>query len=195
MNTIDKEVQTEYIIQKSRFITYLFKVYTEDDAKIKLEELRKLYKDATHCCYAYIIDNIKRFNDDGEPGGTAGMPILHILETQECNHILAVVIRYFGGIKLGAGGLVRAYTKAITTAFSQTEIKKEVKAISLKIVFSYDNVKKIDYLLENYTIIEKNFNTNIEYLVYIPDDKKEQVLNSLESLLISYAILDQNIYT
>lgn len=195
MNTIDREVQTEYIIQKSRFVTYLFKIYNEEDVKLKINEIKNLYQDATHCCFAYIIDNMKRFSDDGEPGGTAGMPMLHVLEMQECNHILAIVVRYFGGIKLGAGGLVRAYTKAVTEAFSQVEIKREIESFSLKIVFSYDNVKKVDYLLENYTIVEKIFDENITYIVYIPIIEQKHILNSLSPLLISHTILNEHIYT
>lgn len=195
MNTIDKEVQTEYVVQKSHFITYLFKIYNEEEIKQKLETIKHVYKDATHYCYAYIIDTVKRFSDDGEPGGTAGIPILHVLEMHDCNHILAIVIRYFGGIKLGAGGLVRAYTKAVTDAFLQTKIKQEISSISLKIVFRYDNVKKIDFLLKNYFIVEKIFNENIIYIIQLPINDKDKVINCLQPSIISYTVLENNIYT
>ena len=117
MNTINNNVNNEYLINKSKFICYLIKVDNISDIDYNLNYLKQKYNDATHICYAYIISNIKRFNDDNEPSGTAGMPILNVLENNNLNYVLAVIIRYFGGIKLGAGGLVRAYTKSVTLGY------------------------------------------------------------------------------
>ena len=114
MYTIKENIENTIIINKSKFITYIIKINNEEEALNNLKLLKEKYKDATHHCYSYITGNTKRFNDDGEPGGTAGMPILNVLENNDLTNILCVVIRYFGCIKLGAGGLVRDYTKSVT---------------------------------------------------------------------------------
>ena len=119
MKTILNNYVSELEINKSRFITLLYKVDNIDLIKEKLDLVKDLYKDATHYCYAYIIDNNKKSSDDGEPGGTAGVPIMEVLLKNDLNYVLCVVVRYFGGIKLGAGGLVRAYTKTTSLAVSQ----------------------------------------------------------------------------
>ena len=113
--TVGTEAETEIIINRSRFIGRAFPINNEEDALLLLEQVRAEFPDASHHCYAYVLgrgSNIQRFNDDGEPGGTAGMPILQVILQQEIEDVLVVVTRYFGGIKLGAGGLVRAYSKS-----------------------------------------------------------------------------------
>ena len=112
MFTIENNVSNEIIINKSRFICYLFKVDNLYDVKKYIEEIKLEYKDATHYCYSYIIGNVKKAFDDKEPSHTAGLPMLNVLENKKLDNILAIVVRYFGGTKLGAGGLVRAYTEA-----------------------------------------------------------------------------------
>ena len=163
MYTIKDNIENEIVINKSRFICKLYKVYSEDEVSNILNNIKKEYKDATHYCYSYIIDNTKRFNDDGEPGGTAGMPILNVLESNNLNYILAVVIRYFGGIKLGAGGLVRAYTNSVVEALNNATFKEIKKGINITINFSYDKVKLIDNTLKNLNIKNKEFNELITY--------------------------------
>ncbi len=101
------------IINKSKFIGIVKKVYTKEEINNLLVDLRKQYKDATHICYAYVLNNEKKYSDDGEPTGTAGIPILDVLEKNNLDYTLAIVIRYFGGIKLGANGFVRAYSNSI----------------------------------------------------------------------------------
>lgn len=110
------ECVTEKVIEKSRFITTSRHVESEDEAKLFIAEISKKYADATHNCYAYICDekgNFLRFSDDGEPQGTAGMPMLEVLKTRKSMQTAVVVTRYFGGIKLGAGGLLRAYSGCV----------------------------------------------------------------------------------
>ena len=102
----------EIIINKSRFICLTCNIADVNEVNKKLEEIKNKYKDATHYCYAYIIGGMEKANDDGEPSGTAGVPILNVLQKEGLKNVLCVVVRYFGGIKLGAGGLTRAYTKA-----------------------------------------------------------------------------------
>lgn len=104
--------ENEIIIKKSKFITKLYEIKDINEISQIIDNLKKDYKKATHICYAYIINGQEKAVDDGEPSGTAGRPILNVLQKRKLNEILVVVIRYFGGIKLGAGGLVRAYTKS-----------------------------------------------------------------------------------
>ena len=109
-----------YEISKSKFYSYLYNFNKMEDFKQKLEELKKEHKKATHICYAYIIDDNgtkEKAYDDGEPKGTAGMPMLNVLKRKNLRNVAVFVIRYFGGVKLGAGGLVRAYTKSVSGLF------------------------------------------------------------------------------
>ena len=166
MKSIEKNTEKTYIINKSKFITKLYRINNEEETLNILDGLKKEYKDATHICYAYILENTKRFNDDGEPGGTAGMPILNVLENNELDYILAVVIRYFGGIKLGAGGLVRAYSNSVSETI-KNNITEYMLGKQIKITFDYNNVKEIDNLLKDEEIISKDFNEQITYIVNI----------------------------
>ncbi|MBE6159967.1 MAG: YigZ family protein [Lactobacillales bacterium] len=178
MYTIKENIENTIIINKSKFITYIIKINNEEEALNNLKLLKEKYKDATHHCYSYITGNIKRFNDDGEPGGTAGMPILNVLENNDLTNILCVVIRYFGGIKLGAGGLVRAYTKSVTEALLNTEIIEIKKGYKITIEFDYEQVKYIDNLLKNNTILNKEFNDKIIY-TFLIEEKEEAKFNNL----------------
>ena len=143
MFTIKNDLNGELIVNKSRFITYVYKVNNVLEVNEKIDALKAKYKDATHYCYSYIIDNIKRFNDDKEPSHTAGMPILNVLESKNLNYVLAVVVRYFGGIKLGAGGLIRAYTKSLTETIKNSKIVEIEKGLEVKIIINYDMQKSL----------------------------------------------------
>lgn len=166
MKSIEKNTQKTYIINKSKFITKLYRIESEDEVTNILAVLKKEYKDATHICYGYIVGNTKRFNDDGEPGGTAGMPILNVLENNKLDYILGVVIRYFGGIKLGAGGLVRAYSNSVSETLKDN-ITEYVLGKQIKITFDYNNVKEVDNLIKDEEIISKEFNEQITYIVNV----------------------------
>ena len=187
MHTIKNNTHNEIIIKNSRFICYLYKIKNINDINTILNELKNEHKDATHHCYAYIIDNIKKSSDDGEPGGTAGIPILKVLENNKLNNILAVVIRYFGGIKLGAGGLVRAYTKSVTNTISNDNIVNLIKGYNIEIEFNYNQVKEIDYLLKDININNKIFDTNIKYNIDIPTN----FLEIIKSNNIKYTIIKE----
>ena len=129
MKTIKENVSAQIIEKKSKFIADFFYVTSEEEAKEKLEEIRKKYRDAKHHCYAYRTMNenhiIERASDDGEPAGTAGAPILLLLTKLELNNVLLVVTRYFGGILLGSGGLIRAYTQVSQLAIEKSQIVEE----------------------------------------------------------------------
>lgn len=183
MYTIDKNINNEIVINKSRFICYLIKVKNEEDISNNINELKKLYKDATHYCYSYIIGNTKRFNDDGEPGGTAGMPILNVLENNNLNNVLCVVIRYFGGIKLGAGGLVRAYTKSVSQTIINSKLNELCIGKNITISFSYDNTKTIDNILKDISINDKNFDEIITYNFDISDNEYNDIYEKLKNII------------
>lgn len=193
MKTIKENKITEYIIQKSRFITVFTIVHTKEEISEKLEQVKIDYPGANHYCYAYILDQEKRCSDDGEPSKTAGMPMLNVLESNELNHVLCIVIRYFGGIKLGAGGLVRAYTKAVTSALEQNTLVEMMKGYQVKIKFSYDTLKQIDYLLKNVLITNKEFQECITYTIHIEQEQKETILKELNSYLLDSTV-EKEIY-
>lgn len=133
------ETVTEKIIEKSRFITVTRNICGEDGAKALIEEMRKKHADATHNCYAYVADslgNLLRFSDDGEPQGTAGMPMLEVLRANNLRNVAAVVTRYFGGIKLGAGGLTRAYSGCVAENIAVAE--KVIYQMCAESVYSFD---------------------------------------------------------
>ncbi len=185
MYTIKNNSINEIIIKNSKFITLLYKVYSLEDIKNTLVNVKTLYPNATHYCYAYILNNEKRSSDDGEPSGTAGTPILNILESNNLNYILAVVIRYFGGIKLGSSGLIRAYSRSVKEAIKENILTKLIEGINVNITFSWSNIKQIDYLLKDQLINKKEYLDNITYNISIPIN----ILNTLKNYLISYEII------
>lgn len=190
MYTIIENIEHEIVINKSQFICLLIKVNSEDDVKNSLKNIKEKYKDATHVCYSYIIDNVKRFNDDGEPGGTAGMPILNVLENNHLNHILAVVVRYFGGIKLGAGGLVRAYSKSVSETLNKSIITKLLFGKKITIRFSYDKIKLIDNILKDVTISNKLFNELISYEIMLSNEEYKEIFMKLDEYIMDKKIID-----
>lgn len=181
MKSIKEDITNEIIINRSRFITVLIKINDIDEIKKKLENIKKIYKDATHYCYAYIINNKEKCSDNGEPSGTAGLPILNVLKQNDLTNILCVVIRYFGGIKLGAGGLIRAYSSSTSIALNKANIVNLVNGFTLTIEFPYENLKQIDYLLKNINI-QKDYQTNITYTFNITEEKLKQIENELINL-------------
>ena len=181
MKSIKENITNEIIINKSRFITTLIKLNNIDEIKSTLENIQKTYKDATHYCYAYIINNKEKCSDNGEPSGTAGLPILNVLKQNNLTNILCIVIRYFGGIKLGAGGLIRAYSTSTSEALSKTKIVNLINGYNLTIEFPYENLKQINYLLKNIDI-KKDYQTNITYNFNIEENKFNQIENELTKL-------------
>ena len=189
MRTIINNKENEIIIDKSRFISCTFKINSIDDVPYYLELVKEKYTNATHYCYAYICDSYKKCSDDKEPSGTAGLPILNVLEKNELNNVLAIVVRYFGGIKLGAGGLVRAYTNSVVECIKDniTDIKK---GLILELRFTYDKVKIIDNYFKD-KIIDKYFDEDIMYIVKISYDEYELIKDKLINLNVK--VLDENI--
>lgn len=178
MYTISNNSKYELIIKNSKFITLLYKINNEDIIKDILNNVKEIYPDATHYCYAYIIGNQKKSSDDGEPSKTAGMPILKVLENNQLNHILAIVVRYFGGIKLGANGLIRAYSKCTSNALKENTIKELIQGYNINITFPYQDLKKIDYLLKDIKINSKTFDNSIIYNLDIPTTFLNTIINN-----------------
>lgn len=184
MYTIDKNVENEIIIKNSKFITLLFKIKSKNDIANILNDVKRKYPKATHYCYAYVVDSYKKSSDDGEPGGTAGMPILNVLEKEEITNILAVVVRYFGGIKLGAGGLVRAYSKSIKDTLDLVNINELQNGKLIRLTFNYGIQDKINYIIKDEEIINKDFKEKIVYTVKV----RNETINKLDNY--KYQVLD-----
>ena len=178
MFTINKNVKNEIIINKSRFITFIYKVENKQMVNKLINDLKKEYKDATHYCYSYIIGSEKKACDDGEPSHTAGIPMLNVLENKKLNNVLAVVIRYFGGIKLGASGLLRAYSNSITKAIKADNIIPIIKEYKIKIEFDYKDISNVNYILKDYKITYKEFDQNVIYeFIYEEDNYPKKIDN------------------
>lgn len=187
MKTINDSVST-MIINKSKFICHLYCVNSIEEIQKRQEQVKQKYKGATHHCYAYILENQKRCSDDKEPSGTAGMPILGVLESHHLNHVLCIVTRYFGGIKLGAGGLVRAYTKAVTSCLENTDIVNLELGKIIEIEFEYNEAKYIEHIVEK-NVIQKNFSEHIYYQISISNLEFEKINNLLKNHIINFKII------
>lgn len=158
------EIDNIITIEKSKFITYLKRVKNEDEYKDFLLKIRKKHYDSSHVCSGFVCHNIKRSSDDGEPSGTAGAPILNVLEKNSLDEICALVVRYFGGIKLGTGGLTRAYSNSVVEALKKAKFVEEYEYDKYELVISYELGNKIDYFLSSQTILlDTKYDINITY--------------------------------
>ncbi len=179
MQTIKDQTYFETIVNKSKFITILVRLDDVNLVKETLNTYKEIYKNATHYCYAYIIGNNIKSSDDGEPNGTAGAPILNVLTKEHLNNVLCLIIRYYGGVLLGRGGLTRAYIKA-TTNLLNNSIKYELKeAFNITITFKYDLTSVIDHLLKDTIIIKKNFTSNVTYNFNLELEEYNKIANHL----------------
>ena len=177
MYVIEKDCENEIIIKNSRFITILIKINDKDKVNSFLQDIKIKYPKATHYCYGYIINDYKKSSDDGEPSGTAGIPILNVLEKENITNILAIVVRYFGGIKLGAGGLVRAYSKAVREAIKNSNLIELANGKKIEINFNYSDEKNINYILKEEQIIDKVYSDKVTYIALIKDNILEKLKN------------------
>lgn len=169
--TIKNEGQDQFEEKKSLFIGYAKRVHSEEDAKAFVDKIKNKHKDATHNVYAYIIGEnmgIQRYNDDGEPQGTGGVPVLEVIKKNGITDVAVVVTRYFGGIMLGAGGLVRAYSKGAAIAIENGGIVEKVEGVALTIKIDYDFLGKIQYICsQNQWHIEAtNYTDKVELIIF-----------------------------
>ncbi len=164
------ETFTEKTIEKSRFISYISHVESEEAAKAFLSRLRALHPLATHVCYGYIADkigNLQRFSDDGEPQGTAGLPILGVLKARGLFETAIGIVRYFGGIKLGAGGLTRAYAGSAADVCNAAEIKTYSTGVEITLEVDYPLVNAAMKFLEGETILQRGFGSAASFTVLV----------------------------
>ena len=176
--TLHKFGVDEYIVEKSTFIGYAKPIKTEEEAVEFINEIKKKHKDATHNVWAYTVGptmNIQRYSDDGEPQGTAGIPTLEVIKKEDLRDVVVVVTRYFGGVKLGAGGLVRAYTKGAKVGLEAAKIIEKVMYKEVKIKVDYNQLGKVQNEIMNlgYFIKDTLYTDEVEIIVYAKLDDVE----------------------
>jgi uncharacterized YigZ family protein len=172
--TVKGFAEHEVIIQKSRFIAHISRAETEEEALAFIQEIKKANWNATHNCSAYLIgehDHIQKANDDGEPSGTAGVPILEVLKKKQLKDTVAVVTRYFGGIKLGAGGLIRAYGKSASEGINAAGIvtRKLMKILSVKVEYTWLGKLENELRESVYSIKDIHYLEKVEFEVFVEE--------------------------
>ena len=190
--TIAQNTTYEQTIKKSRFICSIARVSSEEEAQQFIASIQAANKKATHNCFAYMIgdnDQIQRESDNGEPSGTAGIPILESLKLAKIHNVVAVVTRYFVGIKLGAGGLIRAYSNTTTEAIHQAGLVQRIKQAILKITVTYALHDPLLYYLKenNLEVASEEYGVNVETSIYVNEtdlkDVKEKLINCFNDQL------------
>lgn len=180
--TIKNNLIGELVVKKSKFITNIIKVSSKEEAEEEIKKIKKKYYDARHNCIAYrILENekiIERFSDDGEPSGTAGQPLLNILEKNNMVNVLVIVTRYFGGILLGTGGLVRAYSESLLNILSKSDIVEIKIGIECEVEIEYSQLEKFKYYCKNndINIKEYKYTEKIVCKIEMDENKKSKML-------------------
>ena len=177
--------EDEFIEKKSRFIGRIWQVETEEEALAKIQEMKKQHYDATHNCWAYIIrDGAVRFSDDGEPGGTAGMPMIQVLQREQLYNVVCVVTRYFGGILLGSGGLVRAYTKGAKIAVDAAgkSMKRVWSVLYLPCPYTYYERVKLEVAAFGGIIRDTQFTQEVELEILLAEMDTQPFLDRLTDM-------------
>ena len=193
--TVFESGESTIIIEKSKFIGYSRHVETEEDALTFINEIKKKNKDATHNVSAYILGekkNAQKYSDDGEPSGTAGIPILELMKKEELTNSAIVVTRYFGGIKLGAGGLVRAYSKSAKSTLENSLISQKKIFIPIEILFDYSYLGKIqnDISTRNILSSKPTFEDVVKYTIYVDKEEIDSSINHINDLTSGNVIID-----
>jgi uncharacterized YigZ family protein len=194
--TVKPEGSEEVTIQKSRFIGYVKRCETEEEAQAFIQEIKKKHHDANHNCSAYMIgehDLIQKANDDGEPSGTAGVPMLEVLKRRGLKDTAVVVTRYFGGIKLGAGGLIRAYSGTTSAAIDKTGVVKRQLMNEMKVTVDYHLLGKVENVVRNskYTLQTINYMENVELIIYVESGQETEFENWIIDLTSNQATITQ----
>ena len=179
MKSIINKEKYQINIKNSKFIGIIITIESKDDVKDKLNKLKEEYKNATHYCYAFKLINDKGFSDDGEPNKTAGIPILTVIDSENLVNVLVVVIRYFGGIKLGPGGLIRAYSNTCKEVINKSNKIDLINGLVASITFTYSNEKEVNYLLKNSIIKSKEYEQNCTYII----ETTKEILDSISNLV------------
>ena len=182
--TIKEDGQVQEEIKKSRFICHAKRVYSEEEARDFITAIKKEHYKATHNCSAFIVgerSEIKRTSDDGEPSGTAGVPMLGVLENHNLTNVCVVVTRYFGGIKLGAGGLIRAYAGSVALAVKEIGIIEIKEQTGIAIQMSYAQYQEYSNFLKEHNLmeLETTFTDQIDTIIYVDKEEKENTKAAL----------------
>jgi len=183
MKAIYEEMSHEIVINKSRFIAHVKYVNSVESADDFIQQINTKFSDAGHNCYAYIVGSNMKVSDDGEPSGTAGIVMLDVLKHHELDNIVVVTTRYFGGIKLGASGLTRAYAKSVSTLIDHANVIELVAGVKVLLIMSHSDINRVDYLLNSLDIIDvkKEYDMKINYEFYIKkaylDEFKANIYN------------------
>ena len=182
--TIKEDGQAQEEIKKSRFICHAKRVYSEEEARDFITAIKKEHYKATHNCSAFIVgerSEIKRTSDDGEPSGTAGIPMLGVLENHNLTNVCVVVTRYFGGIKLGAGGLIRAYAGSVALAVKEIGIIEIKEQAGIQIHMTYAQYQEYGNFLKEHNLIEleTNFTDQVDTMIFIDKEKKDGIKSDL----------------
>ncbi|MBT2600141.1 MULTISPECIES: YigZ family protein [unclassified Oceanobacillus] len=194
--TVKQQGMDEITIQKSRFIGYVKRVETEEEAQEFIQEIKKKHYNATHNCSAYMIgenDHIQKANDDGEPSGTAGVPILEVLKKKGLKDTAVVITRYFGGIKLGAGGLIRAYGSTTSQAIKTTGIVKRQLMQGISVKVEYTLLGKLENELRQSTefiLDDIRYLENVEFIVFVKQGEESQLLSWITDITNDQAIIE-----
>lgn len=188
LKTIKENVTAEIVEKKSKFIADIIYVQNIEEAEEQINRIKKKYFDAKHHCFAYsIMTNegiVNRLSDDGEPSGTAGAPMLNIINKNELINVLVVVTRYFGGILLGTGGLVRAYSESTIKAINSAEFVIEERGYEVELEINYNDFEKLSYYCKknNINTINTEYGEKIICILEINNGEKEKLLNNIEEL-------------
>ena len=185
--TIKEDGQVQEEIKKSRFICHIKRVTTEDEAREFINTIKKEHYKATHNCSAFILgerSEMKRSSDDGEPSGTAGVPMLGVLENHQLTNVCAVVTRYFGGIKLGAGGLIRAYAGSVALAIKEIGSVHIKEQLGLRLTLSYSQYQELPNFLKAKQLQEQDtsFTEQVQTTIFVDKDDKDSVIEKLIEL-------------
>ncbi|WP_339197693.1 YigZ family protein [Solibacillus sp. FSL R5-0449] len=188
--------ESEIIISKSRFLTYVERVETEEEAILFIDKIKKMHASATHNCSCYMIgehDQIQKANDDGEPSGTAGVPMLEVLKKQGLKDTVVVVTRYFGGIKLGGGGLIRAYSKATTEGIAAAQVIERKLHYLMKIGIDYVWLGKIENEIRgsHYPLHDIQYAENVEIYVHVLKEDEQTFIDWITELTNGQAVITQ----
>ena len=189
MKTITNKEIYETTIKNSKFVGVIVPIESINDVKDNLNKIKDEYKNATHYCYAFKLINDKGFSDDREPNKTAGIPILNVIEGNDLVNVLVVVIRYFGGIKLGPGGLIRAYSNTTKEVINKSTIVDLINGFYLSITFPYSLEKEINYILRNSLIKDKIYKEDCTYIIEVTKDVLDNLkpivtINNIEEKII-----------
>ena len=191
---IKQEVSNTIVIEKSKFITYMKRVKSEEEFKDYLNQIKKKHYDASHVCSGFICHNINRSSDDGEPSGTAGAPILNALVKNNLDEVCALVVRYFGGTKLGTGGLIRAYSSAVSECIKTGTLIENIEYPKYNLVLTYELANKVEHYIKNNTILlNTKYDENITFQFALDDKNKLETIKEYTKGIVPIYIGIENI--